>query len=51
MEHTLNHTTNEHGTPSERKPYVTPDLADLGSIAEITQGAAGEAGTDNVVYS
>jgi hypothetical protein len=37
-------------TPAERKPYATPTLADLGSFAEITQGAV-NTGVDAVVYS
>ena len=43
--------TNEHGTQPERKPYITPTLTDFGSCAEITQGDAGTAGTDSVIYS
>jgi hypothetical protein len=49
MDHTME-TTNTDVQP-ERKPYSTPSLTDFGSLAEITQGAAGDAGTDNVVYS
>jgi hypothetical protein len=34
-----------------RKPYETPTLTDFGSCAELTQGFAGNAGVDNVLYS
>jgi hypothetical protein len=47
METTLN---NDVPQP-ERKPYSSPTLTDFGSLAEITQGATGTAGTDNVIYS
>lgn len=51
MDQTIKSTTNEHGTQPERKPYSTPSLTDLGSFAEITQGAVGASGADNVIYS
>ena len=41
----------EHVPQPELKPYSTPTLTDFGSLAEITQGATGTAGTDNVIYS
>jgi hypothetical protein len=34
----------------ERKPYSTPELTDLGSFAEITQGAI-NVGADIGIYS
>jgi hypothetical protein len=50
MDHTMETTANTDVQP-ERKPYSTPTLTDFGSLAEITQGATGTAGTDNVIYS
>jgi hypothetical protein len=38
-------------TASGRQPYRTPELTDLGSVAEVTQGAVGAAAADNVIYS
>ena len=40
----------ETSAPVQRKPYVKPTLADLGSVAEITHGAAGVGG-DIGIYS
>jgi hypothetical protein len=51
MDHTTDTLANEPSTQPERKPYSTPSLTDFGSFAEITQGATGTAGTDNVIYS
>jgi hypothetical protein len=45
-------TMNKNDAPQpERKLYSSPTLTDFGSFAEITQGATGTAGTDNVIYS
>lgn len=45
-----NNTVSPEVTASERKPYTTPTLADLGSFAEITQGAV-NVGADIGIYS
>jgi hypothetical protein len=51
MDRNFEPTVNDSAPQPERKPYSTPTLTDFGSFAEITQGNAGNAGTDNVVYS
>jgi hypothetical protein len=40
-----------HGADSGRQPYRTPELTDLGSVAELTQGAVGVAALDAGIYS
>lgn len=39
-----------HDAQPERKPYSTPSLTDLGSFAEVTQGAV-NVGADIGIYS
>lgn len=49
MDHTQN-ALSQNDAQGELKPYVTPTLSDLGSVAEITQGASGT-GADAGFYS
>jgi hypothetical protein len=38
--------TTDAARTEPKRPYRTPELRDLGSIAEVTQTAQGTAGTD-----
>jgi hypothetical protein len=51
MDQTINTPVATEARQAERKVYVSPTLTDFGSFAEITQGATGSSGSDNVIYS
>lgn len=50
MDQTITAAVAEEAAQTERKPYSTPTLTDLGSFAEITQGAV-NIGPDIGIYS